>query len=147
MSSVPGYSREQLRQTYVDAWRKRLAGAVLSPLEALIADVIGWHPEYHRVLEDPAQALSLDPVRAEADNPFLHLGLHLAVREQIAVDRPPGVRGVHGELRARLGDAHRAEHVLADALAETLWDAQRLGTVPDETRYLNLARKRARGTP
>ncbi len=35
------YTREQLRQTYANAWRKHLAHTPLTPLEAMIADVIG----------------------------------------------------------------------------------------------------------
>jgi hypothetical protein len=27
----------------------------------------------------------------EGENPFLHMGLHLALREQIATDRPAGI--------------------------------------------------------
>ena len=52
-----GYTREQLRQSYVDAWRKYLARSPLTPLESLITDVIALHPEYHSVVADPANAL------------------------------------------------------------------------------------------
>jgi len=139
MSMFDSHSREQLRQSYIDAWRKRAAGGVLSPLEALIADVIGAHPEYQPVLEDAARALELDFATQSEENPFLHMGLHMAVREQVAIDRPPGVRAVHARLQARSGNAHRADHALMEALAETLWEAQRAGREPDEVRYLELA--------
>ncbi len=142
MSLFDSRSREQLRQSYLDAWSKRAAGGVLSPLEAMIADVIGVHPEYHPVLADAARALAYDPAPAAEENPFLHMGLHMAVREQVAIDRPPGAREVHTRLQARYGDAHRAEHVMMEALAETLWEAQRAGRAPDESRYLELARSR-----
>ena len=66
------------------------------------------------------------------ENPFLHMGLHLAVREQLSVDRPPGIRDLKGQLQARYGDAHRAEHALMEALGEELWTAQRDGRAPDE---------------
>lgn len=142
MSAFDSHSREQLRLSYLDAWRKQLAGAVLSPLEAMIADVIGVHPEYQPVLRDAGRALALDPSPQTGENPFLHMGLHMAVREQIAIDRPPGVREVHNRLRAASGDAHRADHLLMEALAETLWEAQRAGRAPDEAHYLELARRR-----
>jgi hypothetical protein len=32
---------------YADAWQKRCDNKPVSPLEALIADVIEMHPEYH----------------------------------------------------------------------------------------------------
>jgi hypothetical protein len=142
------YSRDQLRQTYSDAWRKSCAGSPLTPLEALIADVIGLHPEYHAVIGNAAAALEFAPNPDSGENPFLHMGLHLAVREQVAIDRPPGVRNLVQRLQARCGDAHGAEHVMMEALAETLSEAQRNGRPPDEDRYLARARNRlAKGAP
>jgi hypothetical protein len=135
------YSREQLRQSYLDAWRKQRSGSILSPLEAMIAEVIGVHPEYQPLLEDSVKALAEDAAAEPAANPFLHLGLHMAVREQVSIDRPPGVRALHQRLEAQSGDVHRADHLLMDALAETLWEAQRAGRAPDEARYLQLARR------
>ena len=72
----------------------------------------------------------------------LTVGEASAVREQVSIDRPPGVRALHGQLQARYGDVHAAEHVLMEALGETLWRAQHAGGVPDESRYLELARRR-----
>lgn len=142
MPVFDSHSREQLRRTYADAWRKHLARSPLTPLEATIADVIGAHPEYQALVSDAQAAISFEPVAAGGgENPFLHMGLHLAVRDQISVDRPPGVREMHRLLQARCGDLHQAEHVLMDALGETLWQAQREGRPPDETHYLALARR------
>jgi hypothetical protein len=143
VSIVGSYTREQLRQSYCDAWRKQLAGSPLTPLEALIAEVVGLHPEYQPLVEDPARALGIDTNAAQAaENPFLHMALHLAVREQLSIDRPPGVRDLQHRLQAQFGSRHAAEHVLMEALAETLWEAQRTSQPPDEARYLSLARSR-----
>jgi hypothetical protein len=148
LSIIASHTREQLRQSYCDAWRKHLAGAPLTPLEALIADVVGLHPEYQPVVEDPARALGIETNAAHtAENPFLHMGLHLAVGEQLSIDRPPGVRDLQRRLQARLGSRHDAEHALTEALAETLWEAQRTGHPPDEARYLALARSRLSPPP
>ena len=136
------HSREQLRQTYADAWRKHLAHSPLTPLEAMITDVIGAHPEYHGIVSDTDAAAAFEPsISSGAENPFLHMGLHLAVRDQVSIDRPPGVRELHRLLQARHGDLHRAEHALTEALGETLWQAQRTGRPPDEGYYLALARR------
>jgi hypothetical protein len=140
-SPAGGYTREQLRLSYVDAWRKYLARSPLSPLESLITDVIALHPEYHSVVADPASALRHESAAGSPqENSFLHMGLHIAVREHVAIDRPPGIRELHHRLSAHLGDAHGADHALMEALAETLWEAQRSGRSPDESRYLDLAR-------
>ena len=69
-------------------------------------------------------------------NPFLHMGLHLGIREQVATDRPAGIAAVHGALLQRTGDAHAAEHQMIEALAETLWEAQNANSAPDEQKYL-----------
>jgi len=138
-----GYTREQLRRSYAEAWTKHLAGVPLTALQAEIIDVISAHPEYQGVVGDVDTALSFEPGSSGVtDNPFLHMGLHLAVREQLSIDRPPGVRDLHRQLQARYGDSHRAEHVLMEALGETLWQAQRSGLPPDEAQYLALARNR-----
>ncbi|MGO9037613.1 MAG: DUF1841 family protein [Steroidobacteraceae bacterium] len=139
-----GHTRDQLRQSYADAWRKRLARSPLTPLESMIADVIELHPEYRAIVEnlDTATAFEADATGA-TENPFLHMALHLAVREQISIDRPSGIRELLRALQARLGDEHGAEHALMEALAETLWQAQRDGRAPDERHYLQLASRRA----
>lgn len=143
-----GYTRDELRRSYADAWQKHLARSPLSPLESLIADVIARHPEYQSVVEDREAALGFESSAVEPkENPFLHMGLHIAVREQIAIDRPVGVRQLLTALGARLGDAHEAEHALMEALAQTLWEAQRAGKAPDEAHYLELARRRLSTTP
>ncbi len=135
------HSREGLRRAYTEAWAKRVAHAPLTPLEALITDVIELHPEYQRVVADADAALAFAPTQqGDAENPFLHMGLHIAVREQVSIDRPPGIRDLHRRLAAQLGHAHDAEHALMQALGETLWQAQRAGRAPDETGYLALAR-------
>jgi hypothetical protein len=137
------YTRDQLRQSYADAWRKHRARSPLTSLEALIADVLELHPEYHAFVQDTAAALAFDsPAGGAHENPFLHMGLHLAIREQISIDRPPGVRALLDALKTRLGDVHEAEHALMESLAEALWEAQRSGRAPDEGRYLELARRR-----
>jgi hypothetical protein len=137
-------SRDQLRAAYIEAWRKHRERLPMEPLEMQIADVIELHPEYQRALEDSDNALDRDySPEGGQSNPFLHMGLHLAVRDQLATDRPPGIRQAFQQLTARAGSPHDAEHELIECLAETLWEAQRGGLPPDEQAYLARARRRA----
>ena len=130
-------SRDELRRVYVEAWRKRRAGLPIEPLEAQVADVIALHPEYHAALERGEDALAHDYTpEGGQSNPFLHMGLHLAVRDQIATDRPTGLRKAFESLAQRVGSAHEAEHRIIECLAEAMWDAQRSGRPPDEAAYL-----------
>ena len=126
--------RNALRAMYADAWRKQQEGLPLTALETQIATVIGEHPEYEEaVTGDLEQDFT---VEGGETNPFLHMGLHLGIREQVATDRPFGIRAVFEQLAAKVGDQHAAEHRMIDCLAETLWEAQRNGTAPDEQAYL-----------
>jgi hypothetical protein len=137
-------SRDQLRQVYVDAWRKHRERLPMEPLEAQIADVVALHPEYHAQLEKPEAALARDfTPEGGQSNPFLHMGLHLAVREQVATNRPNGIRAAFEQLAQRYGDAHAAEHAIIECLAEALWEAQRAGRMPDEQAYLERVRSLA----
>lgn len=130
-------SRDELRRVYVEAWRKRRAGLPIEPLEAQVADVVALHPEYHAALERGEDALERDYTpEGGQSNPFLHMGLHLAVRDQIATDRPAGLRKAFESLAQRVGSAHEAEHRIIECLAEAMWEAQRSGRPPDEAAYL-----------
>lgn len=125
---------------YADAWRKAQGAEVLSPLEAQIAQVIEDHPEYQAALGDEAREASFTP-EAGKTNPFLHMGLHLAVRDQVATDRPPGISNIFQQLVEKYSKAHEAEHRILDCLAETLWEAQNRQGPPDEQKYLERLRE------
>ena len=129
--------RDSLRRIYVDAWTKAQAGGPLTAMEAQVADVVAEHPEYQALLQNPDRALGREYLPEQGEtNPFLHMGLHLALREQVATDRPAGVAEVHRRLGRRLGGAHEAEHAMMECLAEALWQAQRDARPPDEAAYL-----------
>ena len=142
MPIFAGQNRDQLRRMYLEAWRKFSAQQPLEPLEAQLAAVIAEHPEYVAWLEagDAALGAEFTPEGGH-ENPFLHMGLHLAIREQVATNRPAGIAEVHKKLAERLGSPHEAEHAMLEPLAETLWDAQRQGRMPDEQAYLERLRR------
>lgn len=134
-------SRDQLRHMYMEAWRKHRERLPMEPVEAQIADVVALHPEYHALFSDSERALHQDytPERGES-NPFLHMGIHLAIREQVSTDRPAGIRAAHQELAQRYGE-HAAEHLIGECLGRALWEAQRASLEPDEQAYLESVRR------
>ena len=134
--------RNTLRRMYAEAWQKRLEGKPLSPLEDQIAAVVELHPEYHEqiIAGDPDEDFLPEGGRS---NPFLHMGLHLGLREQIATDRPQGIAAIWKSLASGSGDPHEAEHRMIECLAETLWEAQRDSRPPDEALYLERLRRLA----
>jgi hypothetical protein len=131
-----------MRRRYLEAWRKFCAHEALGPLEAQLAAVIAEHPQYVDWLESGEEALNAEfTPEGGRQNPFLHMSLHLAIREQVATDRPAGIAALHAALAQRRGDAHAAEHAMIESLAEMLWEAQRNGTAADETVYLERLRR------
>src|SRR5690348_5956640 len=142
--SIHGESRSDTRQTFFDVWKKMQAGLPMTALETLIGDVIRMHPEYHGLLEMGIEVLDKDwmPEGGET-NPILHMGMHIAIREQLSIDRPPGIKAAYEALLAKSHDVMKAEHLMLECLGETLWRAQRENRVPDEQLYLRLVKERA----
>lgn len=134
--SDPGHYRRFFRQ----AWEKRQQGAPLEPLERLVAEVVALHPEYHAALGEVAA-----PPAGDAGNPFLHMGMHIALQEQLGADRPAGIRDLYRRIAARAGDGHDGEHRMMECLGLALWEAQRSGAAPDEKAYLECLRRLAGG--
>ncbi len=131
-------TREQVRDFFFDAWQKFNDKLPLTPLEAIAVDIMVDHPEYHQVLSRRDQYVDRDYAPENGDiNPFLHMSMHLSIREQISIDQPPGVLAQHQRLCASLGSVMDAEHTMMDCLAEMIWQAQRTRTAPDAAIYLN----------
>jgi hypothetical protein len=132
-----GNDRNQLRQYYIDVWSKARTGQPLEPLETIIADVIRLHPEYQDILSDKDKALGREylPESGES-NPFMHMGMHIAIHEQLNANRPAGIRDLYQKICTRYGDTHEAEHLIMECLGEMMWQAQRQSKAPDESLYL-----------
>ena len=137
-------SQHDVRRFFCEAYRKERAGEPLTPLEAIAADWIAHHPEYHAELSDVEAALAASySVEQGRTNPFLHLSMHLSISEQISVDQPRGIKQAF-ELRAhRLGSAHEAQHEVMECLGEMIWTSQRSGLPPDGDAYIECVRRRA----
>jgi hypothetical protein len=134
-------SRDALRASYREAWRKWRERLPLQPLEAQIADVVAEHPEYRPLLQSDAGLAQDFPSAGAGENPFLHMGLHLALREQLATDRPAGITAIHRRLATSLQSGHAAEHRMIEVLASLLWEAQRGGREADDAVYLERLRR------
>jgi hypothetical protein len=129
--------KEKLRQFYCDTWQKHLDQKPLTELEQQIAAVVKEHPEYHQLIENKEASVGANYLPEMGDtNPFLHLGMHLGIREQISVDQPHGIAELYQRLVALKGISD-AEHDMMECLVEMIWLAQQSQTQPDENSYMD----------
>lgn len=132
-----GNNVQDSRRLFYSSWEKHRSKLLLSDLEKQIVEVIIRHPEYHALLESSTSLAehSYFPELGQT-NPFLHMGLHLALRDQIATNRPAGISSIYQQLLSKHADRDAVEHLLMESLAECLWQAQRDRQPPDEQLYL-----------
>ena len=137
-------SQHDVRRFFCDAYRKQREAAPLTPLEAVAADWIADHPEYHADLADAdAAQAAVYEVEGGRSNPFLHLSMHLSISEQVSIDQPRGIKQAFELLASRLGSAHEAQHQVMECLGDMIWQSQRSGLPPDGLAYLDCVRRRA----
>ncbi|TNF69952.1 MAG: DUF1841 family protein [Gammaproteobacteria bacterium] len=134
-----GNNRQSLRAQFFDAWKKYQNHLPLTPLENEIVQVISEHPEYQAVIENPSKYEDYDytPEKGQT-NPFLHLSLHLAIRDQIKTDRPKGIQHFFNEQLSKKQSQEQIEHQMMEILAEMIWQSQKTAQMPDELSYLQL---------
>lgn len=136
------YSQRQLRQQFFDAWKKYKNNKALTQLDRQVAEVILTHPEYHQLLEDPDTYLDKQYLPESGEtNPFLHMSLHISIRDQVTTNNPPGVSEIYNKLCHKVGDQHEAEHHMIECLASFMWQAQSQNKTPDMKVYLESLRR------
>ena len=137
-------SQHDVRRFFCETRRKQVLALPLTPMEAIAADWVAEHPEYHADLADLEAALAASySVEDGRTNPFLHLAMHLSIAEQCGIDQPTGIRQAVALLAARRQTLHAAHHEVMECLGEMVWTSQRSGLPPDGQAYLEAVRKRA----
>jgi len=128
--------RAQIRSVFFRAWRNYRSGLPLQGIEKIILEVSLRHPEYHELLENPERYQDSDySPETGTTNPFLHMGMHIAIEEQLSIDQPAGIRSRYQKILKQADDAHAAQHQVMECLGEMLWQAQRSHMPVDEKLY------------
>ena len=140
-------TRDQARDFLFEAWRKFRAQELLSAMESMAVEVISLHPEYHTMFDNRERYMATFrdrdyPPEFGETNPFLHINMHLSIREQVSINQPQGLKEFHAALSQQSGSALTAEHDMMDCLAEMIWHAQRHRTAPDPQIYLGCLEKK-----
>ena len=129
-------SRHQSRQFFFDTWHKYQHQKLLSDMEKIALSIILLHPEYHSILDDTERYQDKDyPPEMGNTNPFLHMSMHIAIKEQLSIDQPSGIRERFNRLQEKNKDEHETMHQVMECLAEMLWQAQRNQSAPDASIY------------
>ncbi len=133
--------RNESRQVFFQTWTKLQQSLPMEPLESIIATVIQGHPEYHSIFKITEMKDIQENDFNGGQNPFMHMGLHIALIEQVSTNRPSGITSLYQALLPKYTDEHQLQHIMMDCLGESLWNAQQSGEMPDEKAYIERLRK------
>jgi len=139
MTSNNTPDRAQLRahrQILWTAWFRAKQSLPLDALQRRIVDVIDCHPEYHYLFHDEQTFLDQD-VDTGAGNPYLHLSLHLAVEEQVALNQPLEiVQWLTHALTHKNMNRHAAIHAVIEILGDIMFNAKQEHHEPNTEAYI-----------
>jgi hypothetical protein len=125
--------RTQQRQFLANAWQKFLDKKILDPLEDQLTQVIEMHPEYHKIINDVESEYF--PEQGEV-NPFLHINLHLSLREQLSINQPKGINEYYHKILDKVKDPHEVEHKMMDCIAQMIFSSQKNNIPMDHQAYI-----------
>ena len=125
--------RSKQREFLAKSWQKHINAEKLEPLEFQLAMIVKKHPEYHALINDIN--LEYFPEQGKT-NPFLHINLHLALQDQLALNQPNGINDIYKQLIVIHKDAHDVEHMMIECIAEMIFNSQKNNTNLDQDNYL-----------
>ncbi len=125
--------RTEQRKFLANAWQKFLDKKILDPLESQLTQVIEIHPEYHSLIQNFES--DYFPEQGEV-NPFLHINLHLSLREQLSINQPHGIKEIYQKIINSTSDSHEAEHKMMDCIAEMIFSSQKNNLPMDHQAYI-----------
>ena len=126
--------RKKQREFLAKSWQKYTSNKPLEPLEKQLVSIIEIHHEYHDLIGNIESEYF--PEQGEV-NPFLHINLHLALRDQLSINMPKGVKEVYKKLIEQYTDLHIVEHLMMECIAEMIYISQKNNTAIDQESYLN----------
>ena len=125
--------RSKQREFLAKSWQKHISAQILEPLELQLALIVQKHPEYQALINDIN--LEYFPEQGKT-NPFLHINLHLALQDQLALDQPIGINDIYKKLIVIHSDTHEVEHMMMECIAEMIFNSQKNNTTLDQDNYL-----------
>ena len=125
--------RSKQREFLAKSWQKHINAQILEPLELQLALIVQKHPEYQALINDIN--LEYFPEQGKT-NPFLHINLHLALQDQLALNQPIGINDIYKKLIVIHSDTHEVEHMMMECIAEMIFNSQKNNSTLDQDNYL-----------
>ncbi|MFH0793348.1 MAG: DUF1841 family protein [bacterium] len=130
------FAFEGSRDPYIKIWRRLQNGEPLDSTEdALAAEVMKAHTEFHAIWNSPDDYRDYDFYAAEEPNPFLHVALHVTIETQLRTGDPPSTRRYAEKRLAQGADAHQVAHELGEVLVGEIIKVMRSGKPFNRVRY------------
>ncbi len=126
-------NRATQRTFLANAWQKFIDKKALDPLENQLTQVIEMHPEYQQLINDVES--DYFPEQGEV-NPFLHINLHLSLREQLSINQPIGIRKYYQQILNTTKNPHEAEHKMMECIAKMIFSSQKNNMPMDYQAYI-----------
>jgi Domain of unknown function (DUF1841) len=126
--------RQISRAHFGEIWRRGRAGEALTGEDAAFYQTMQEHPEYADFWEHAAE-LGDREIRADGENPFLHVAMHTVIERQIAERNPPEADQALFRLTRAGVDRHDALHQIARVFSGVLWELLREGKPFDTATY------------
>ncbi|MCH9746142.1 MAG: DUF1841 family protein [Proteobacteria bacterium] len=132
--------RTEQRKFLANAWKKFLDRKPLDPLEGQLTKIIELHPEYHSLISNVES--DYFPESGEV-NPFLHINLHLSLREQLSINQPLGINDYYQKILSKVKDPHQVEHLMMDCIAQMIFSSQKNNTAMDHQAYIRCLKQQS----
>ncbi len=131
--------RNEQRKFLAKSWDKYKNNQFLEPLEKELVAIIQIHPEYQKKIYNIDSDYFLEQGEV---NPFLHINLHLALREQLSINQPEGIKEIYSKLLNIHKDSHEVEHAMMDCITKMLFVLKQNNKPMDQELYIDCLRKK-----
>lgn len=130
--------QNDVRIFFFEVYDKYIKQQPLFGIELIALEVMQQHQEYIPIIKQKDKYLNYQwlPESGET-NPFLHMSMHISIKEQVSINQPIGIVNYYNQLLHKYQEQMVVEHHIMDCLAEMIWYAQKNQCPFDTNIYFN----------